>query len=232
MGTEQVWLKDCKGRFKKGNIPWTKNKKGIHLSISTEFKKGMISKFKGVKRPELVGNTNGFKKGFIPWNKGIKMTVEQKNKLNIIGLEKGRYRIPLIKGKTKENCSSLAIQSEKMKLKWKTDDYVKKQMLSRKLSPNKKEMVLDKKLCELFPGQYKFVGCGDVIIGGKCPDWININGQKKIIELFGNYWHRGQNPDNRIEQFRRYGYKTLVIWESEMKSMGDMELKIANFHKE
>jgi len=32
----------CKTRFKKGNIPWNKNKKGIHLSIKSEFKKGQI----------------------------------------------------------------------------------------------------------------------------------------------------------------------------------------------
>ena len=26
--------------FQKGHIPWSKNKKGIHLSFKTEFKKG------------------------------------------------------------------------------------------------------------------------------------------------------------------------------------------------
>jgi ABC-type Fe3+ transport system substrate-binding protein len=29
-----------KGTFKKGNTPWNKNKKGIHLSEKSEFKKG------------------------------------------------------------------------------------------------------------------------------------------------------------------------------------------------
>jgi hypothetical protein len=29
--------------FKKGNIPWTKGRKGIHLSPETEFKKGHVS---------------------------------------------------------------------------------------------------------------------------------------------------------------------------------------------
>lgn len=36
-----------KTSFKKGNIPWTKGKKGIHLSIKTEFKKGQKSPAKG-----------------------------------------------------------------------------------------------------------------------------------------------------------------------------------------
>lgn len=30
-------------KFKKGNIPWNKDKKGIHLSIKSEFKKGQRS---------------------------------------------------------------------------------------------------------------------------------------------------------------------------------------------
>jgi acetone carboxylase gamma subunit len=29
------------GNFKKGNIPWNKDKRGIHLSRDTEFKKGV-----------------------------------------------------------------------------------------------------------------------------------------------------------------------------------------------
>ena len=45
--------------FQKGNIPWNKNKKGIHLSFKSEFKKGLIP-------------WNKDKKGMmpIPWNKG------------------------------------------------------------------------------------------------------------------------------------------------------------------
>jgi hypothetical protein len=35
--------KPNKTAFKKGNIPWNKNKKGIHLSPKTEFKKGCES---------------------------------------------------------------------------------------------------------------------------------------------------------------------------------------------
>lgn len=35
--------KPNKTAFKKGIIPWNKNKKGIHLSPETEFKKGRVS---------------------------------------------------------------------------------------------------------------------------------------------------------------------------------------------
>lgn len=52
------------GRFKKGLIPWTKGKKGIHFSPSTEFKKGF--------HPSI---STEFKKGRKPWNIGLKYAV-------------------------------------------------------------------------------------------------------------------------------------------------------------
>lgn len=48
--------------FKKGHIPWSKGKKGIHLSTQTEWKPGEIPKGSVL-----------FKKGNIPWNKGKKL---------------------------------------------------------------------------------------------------------------------------------------------------------------
>lgn len=55
--------------FKKGHIPWTKGKKGLHLSKKTEFKKGMVSWNKGLH----ISTGGGVKKGNIPWNKGLKL---------------------------------------------------------------------------------------------------------------------------------------------------------------
>ena len=36
--------------------------------------------------------------------------------------------------------------------------------------------------------EYDFVGDGKIMIGTKNPDFINIK-IKKIIEVFGDYWH-------------------------------------------
>lgn len=99
-------------------------------------------------------------------------------------------------------------------------------------SPNKLEKKLLSILENLYPGEWKFVGDGEVVIAGKCPDFINVNGQKKIIELFGDYWHAGENPNNRIEIFRPYGYETLVIWEGELKDMEKVKVKINEFTKQ
>ena len=41
-----------KGRFQKGNVPWNKDLKGIHLSPETEFKQGVLI---GNKHPSWKG---------------------------------------------------------------------------------------------------------------------------------------------------------------------------------
>ena len=82
--------------------------------------------------------------------------------------------------------------------------------------PNKLEIKLEKMLTDNnLP--YKYVGGGEVVIGYWNPDFINTDGKKKLIELFGDYFHQGENPQNRIDKFARYGFETLIIWGCELK---------------
>ena len=84
--------------------------------------------------------------------------------------------------------------------------------------PNKAEMKLDEILQKAFPKEWKYVGDGRFLIEGYSPDFINVNGKKQIVEMFGDYWHQGQNPIKRINLFKQYGYKCVVIWERELKN--------------
>ena len=132
--------------------------------------------------------------------------------------------------------------SDTVKTLWQDDDYKEKQIyLIRKGlsdSPNKAEQKLHSILEKLFPGEYRFVGDGEVIIAGKNPDFININGQKKIIELFGDYWHSEEvvgrpaeeEEKQRIEIFQQYGYKTLIVWEKELKNKRDLKKKLLAYN--
>jgi len=83
----------------------------------------------------------------------------------------------------------------------------------------------------LYPGEWKFVGDGQVIIDGKCPDFINVNGQKKIIELYGERWHRDDDPQDRINVFKPFGYDTLVIWVRELQNSRKVRKMIIEFCK-
>ena len=68
-------LQDSQGRIKKGNVPWNKGIKGIHLSPETEFKKGCISHLKGCKGVHQSPKTE-FKNGHI-------MTQEVRKKISL-----------------------------------------------------------------------------------------------------------------------------------------------------
>lgn len=111
---------------------------------------------------------------------------------------------------------------------WQDPDYVRKQMKARNVQPNKPEQFL----IDLFEEHglpFRYVGAGDFILGGKCPDFLNYNGKKQLIELFGNYWHKGEDPQDRIDFFKGYGFSTLVIWESELSNPSDVLTRVESF---
>lgn len=107
--------------------------------------------------------------------------------------------------------------------------------------PNKQEAQLNGVLEALFPSEYKFVGDGSITIDGLNPDFVNVNGQKKIIELFGEVYHdpkacrwkvRERSTEaERKKVFRKYGYKTLVVWCKELSNTEKLKSKLSRFHK-
>ena len=125
---------------------------------------------------------------------------------------------------SKANKLMWANLSEERKNTW-----IKNNRTSQRQSPTMPEKKMMSILDELYPGEWKFVGDGQVIIDGKCPDFINVNGSKKIIEVFGDYWHRGEDPQDRCDIFKPFGYKTLVVWESEFKDVNCVKHRLNGF---
>lgn len=103
-------------------------------------------------------------------------------------------------------------------------------LLKSKDSPNKTERHLNVILQQILPDEYKYVGDGEFILAGKYPDFININKKKKLIELYGDYWHRNDDPQNRIDLFKKHGYNTLIIWEKELEDLKKMKQRILSFN--
>ncbi len=87
----------------------------------------------------------------------------------------------------------------------------------REKRPTKPEKLLGEIIETICPNQYKYTGNGEMRIGYLNPDYTNVNGQKKVIEAYGDYWHRGENPQVRIDIFRKYGFDCLIVWEYEIK---------------
>lgn len=100
--------------------------------------------------------------------------------------------------------------------------------------PNGLERRYIRLLEENFPNQWKYTGNGGSrnIIGGKIPDFTHKS-QKKIIEVYGDYWHQGEDPSERIDHFAEYGYDAIVIWESESEEQAlDRITELMNLQSE
>lgn len=98
---------------------------------------------------------------------------------------------------------------------------------------NKSEIFLEKMLKKILPKEYKYVGQGDFFIKRYNPDFINVNGQKKIIELFGDRWHkepeRIKRDKKKLKIYKEFGYDCLVIWGHELND-SDLKNRILVFN--
>lgn len=127
--------------------------------------------------------------------------------------------------------------SKSQKLLWQDLEYrdrsVKAMRLGCLVHPNKPELVLVALLESVYPSEWAFVGDGTLIIDGLNPDFVNTNGKKQIIELFGRYWHSKEiiknrrSDEERIKSYASLGYSTLIIWDDELKEPEKVLVKIA-----
>lgn len=106
---------------------------------------------------------------------------------------------------------------------------VQKIVASRHSRPNKVEMVLSELLDKHFPDEWRYVGDGSFTIGRLNPDFINVNGKKQVIELFGTYWHKPEEEQVRIDIFADFGFSTIIIWESELADLDAVVSRVKRF---
>ncbi len=126
--------------------------------------------------------------------------------------------------------------SRRLLERWSNPEFKEKTILkiikTSGTKPNKPEKKLNKIIQKLFPGEYKLnVKANIMTLGGKVPDFVNVNGKKKLVELWGDYWHRSQNPNDRINYFKQFGWNTLVVWERELKKENLLKARLINFHE-
>lgn len=98
--------------------------------------------------------------------------------------------------------------------------------------PNYVESQLGILLDDIFPNEYRY-NDGWFTLGRKIPDFVNVNGKKRLIELFGEAWHEPEEVESRITFFKQFGeWETLIIWAKEMKHENRESLiaKLEAFH--
>jgi G:T-mismatch repair DNA endonuclease (very short patch repair protein) len=122
---------------------------------------------------------------------------------------------------------------------WQNRDYALSVIKAISKEPNKKEMKLSYILRHVAPHEFGYNGDArlGVVLLGKTPDFVNINGKNQVIELFGDYWHgevmtgrNNEDEENRlIEHYKNLGYDCLIIWEKELKNKQRVKEKITEF---
>lgn len=182
----------------------------------------------------VIGFCNGHKvnQGKTPWNK------------NKHGLQTAWS-----KGLTKESCESLRIAGEHCSMvrkKMFRDGTLKKKfgkdnpMYGKKLSQSHKIALLtgnisynSKPELKLWKELQKFDGweysaktkfCVVTESRIKNPDFVN-QGKRKVIEVFGDYWHRNDDPQELIGFYKSAGWDCVVLWEREIMSK-DFSIKL------
>ena len=191
------------GMYDKKHSEETKKKiakKSKEKIFSEEYREKLKQNMKGNQRRKGIKHTKEYKERMSKIRKGVPLS--EKNKLGISKALKGRKF-------TKEWRKKL---SKTRKKKFKDPTFLKSFRESLQQKPTKIEIIIHKIVC-----CHNFIYVGDFKewVGGKNPDFINKE-DKKIIEVFGNYWHNKEDEYIRYKHFKKYGYRLLVIWENEI----------------
>jgi len=194
-----------------------------------------------------------FEKGQNPRNKGLKMKEPSKKKGKCLSIETKqkvsdglrRYWATIPKEKRPEHFSekhrkniSKSLEGrvysketcKKLSERWQNPDYVRN-MLQKLHSKTKPEQQIETLLQQLYPNEFKYNGCFEcgVSLNGLIPDFVNINGQKKVIEVFGDYWHYDEEVLEKQRTYEEVGFSSLIIWQSELKNKKEIIERIIDF---
>jgi len=114
-----------------------------------------------------------------------------------------------------QNPENRKIYKERTKENWQNPDYVEKVMSGLEKTYNRRPTNPEKVFDELTPDIVRYVGNGAWWRNHHNPDF-KIKGQNKVIEIYGDYWHRNDNPKDRIREYKEMGLECLVFWEHEV----------------
>ena len=194
------------------------SKKGKHYSPQTEFKKGHDVWNKNKPHPRARKSSTMFKQGH-KTNLGRVQSEATKEKIRQIN--KGKHLSP-------------ATEFRKGQVPL---EIIKKSRLALCVRPNKPEKILIRLLRENnLP--YKYTGDGSFWIENLNPDFVECNGKKKCIEVFGEYHHNpllkkglpwSRTQIGREEILKKYGWECLVIWDNELRNPEKVLEKVIDF---
>lgn len=189
------------------------------------------------------------------WNKGLTKETSKavaKQAATMRGVKQSQEHIDKIvatrrrKGSYRQSAETQARKSRSLKKAWKNPESgfhtaacknsQQRAANRRKYIPwgqwkymgkkNRAEAKLERFLSQRFPEEFKYVGDKQVCIGKKFPDFINVNGRKELVELFGDRVHgpeftgRRRCDESRIRKshFKKFGFNCAIIWTKQLNN--------------
>ena len=147
------------------------------------------------------------------------------------------------KAKERNTDEFRAETSKRFKELWQRPDFIKAAMKRMHAKPNKLESDVDIALQDICSKDYAYNGdfsCG-VTIGGMIPDFVNVNGKKVVIEVFGDAFHDPskafvdvswkRQEFGRKAVYAQFGFDCIILWESDLRK-GDMKSYILSRFEE
>lgn len=217
--------------------------KKVREKISKTMKEKGIKPSKKANLKALETRRRLYKEGkIVVWNKRKKLS--KKHKKNLSKAKKGKkiseeHRQNIIKALKKRIVSSKTKSKISNKLKGHPVSKITRQKISearkkqRFPSNNTKPELKFMSLIKKYNLPYKYVGDGKFWIENINPDFVDCNGEKVAVEIFGDYWHDPSKKKNlkwsnteegRKKILSKYGWKCIVIWEKELKDLSDDEI--------
>jgi len=238
-------VETCKklSEFHKGCIPWNKGKK-----MSLSFRRKMSEVTRGRKLSDeskrkiskaRLGEGNGMYGRCGALHPRFGKSVSKKTRMKMQKAHKKLYKNGYVNPMTgrkhsketrlkmSKNRSGKCLGSSNPSFGGRPDWVIKKVVVGSHVKPNKFEIAVRKYLNLNFPKEWKYCGDGSVILNGHNPDFINCNGEKKVILANGVYWHRKRFPNlTRVEiekveakSYSDIGFDVWFIWDDDFKNL-------------
>lgn len=174
-----------------------------------------------------------FKKGKVPWNKGKRNCFSEHTIELMSRVKKGKRLSP----KTEFQKG----HKESLEDKIKRIRRVFKGSAKRPTKPEK--ILLDIIRKYQLPYTYNGSSAG-LIIGERVPDFVNNNGEKKVVEVFGRVYHDPQlffrvfkrglenskTFDGTLEYYKKYGFDCTIFWEDELMNPNAEKIVLGKLH--
>jgi len=181
---------------------------------------------------------------------GQKQSKETKHKISISCKAAGAGTYPRTEeirqyiSKTLSGRPLPELTKQKIKKRWQDLEFKAKTVKAIMKACSRKPTALEKQVLdavEQYHLPYQYTGDGSLIIHGICPDFVNTNNQKIVIEVFGNYFHSPKVVGNdwkrselgRVMLYNSFGFRCLILWENDIwnATLEEIAQWIKNFER-